>query len=78
MTKKGIEVISGQTQLMIVPGYRIRVPEILVTNFHMPQSTLLMLVSAFIGDQWKAVYRYALEKGFRFLSYGDACLFFRT
>jgi S-adenosylmethionine:tRNA ribosyltransferase-isomerase len=72
------EEISGQTRLMIVPGYRFRVPDILITNFHMPQSTLLLLVSAFIGDDWKEVYRYALENDFRFLSYGDSCLFFRN
>jgi S-adenosylmethionine:tRNA ribosyltransferase-isomerase len=72
-----LEVISGQTQLMIVPGYRFRIPTILVTNFHMPKSTLLLLVSAFIGDQWKNAYQFALNNNFRFLSYGDACLFFK-
>jgi S-adenosylmethionine:tRNA ribosyltransferase-isomerase len=67
---------SGNTQLMILPGYNFRLTDGLITNFHMPQSTLLMLVSAFTGDRWKAAYQYALDHDFRFLSYGDACLFF--
>jgi S-adenosylmethionine:tRNA ribosyltransferase-isomerase len=77
MNENDLEVISGQTQLMIVPGYKIRIPDILITNFHMPQSTLLLLVSAFIGQGWKKVYQYALDNDFRFLSYGDSCLFFK-
>ncbi len=67
---------SGTTQLMIVPGYRYSLVNAMITNFHMPQSTLLLLVAAFIGDDWKKAYDYALENNFRFLSYGDACLFF--
>ena len=78
MQKKNMEVVSGQTQLMIVPGYEFKIPNILVTNFHIPQSTLLLLVSAFIGDGWKDVYQYALGHDFRFLSYGDSCLFFKN
>jgi S-adenosylmethionine:tRNA ribosyltransferase-isomerase len=62
---------------MIVPGYRFRIVKGMITNFHMPQSTLLLLVAAFIGEKWKVVYEYALQHDFRFLSYGDACLFFR-
>jgi S-adenosylmethionine:tRNA ribosyltransferase-isomerase len=77
MEKKNLEVISGKTQLIIIPGYKYRIPNILITNFHMPQSTLLLLVSAFIGDKWRDVYEYALNQGFRFLSYGDSCLFFK-
>jgi len=77
MNKRNLEVISGQTQLIIVPGYEYKIPNILITNFHMPQSTLLLLVSAFIGESWKDVYKYALDYNFRFLSYGDSCLFFR-
>jgi S-adenosylmethionine:tRNA ribosyltransferase-isomerase len=72
-----LEVLSGETRLMIVPGYRIRTTNILITNFHQPRSTLLLLVSAFAGDGWKQAYAYALKEKFRFLSYGDACLFFR-
>ena len=77
MQKRNLEVISGKTQLIIVPGYKYKIPTVLITNFHMPQSTLLLLVSAFIGDKWKDVYDYALNHGFRFLSYGDSCLFFK-
>jgi S-adenosylmethionine:tRNA ribosyltransferase-isomerase len=77
MDEKGIDTISGQTRVMIVPSYKFRLADILITNFHMPQSTLLLLVSAFIGDQWRRVYDYALQHDFRFLSYGDACLFFK-
>ncbi|MDP4281225.1 MAG: S-adenosylmethionine:tRNA ribosyltransferase-isomerase [Bacteroidota bacterium] len=73
---KGIDIFTGSTRLMIVPGYRYRLVTGLVTNFHLPQSTLLLLVSAFTGEDWKKAYRYALNNGFRFLSYGDACLFF--
>jgi S-adenosylmethionine:tRNA ribosyltransferase-isomerase len=67
---------SGETRLMIVPGYRFRVVSGMVTNFHMPQSTLLLLVAAMIGGDWRTAYEYALQNGFRFLSYGDSCLFF--
>ena len=77
MGDKGLDVISGQTQLMIIPGYSFRIPDVLITNFHMPKSTLLLLVSAFIGEGWKNVYEYALNHNFRFLSYGDSCLFFK-
>lgn len=76
MEEKGLDEISGFTQLMIIPGYKFRIPNALITNFHMPKSTLLLLVSAFIGDDWKAAYDYALRNDFRFLSYGDSCLFF--
>ncbi len=67
--------LDGETQLMIAPGYQYRVINGLVTNFHQPKSTLLLLVSALIGDRWKECYRYALDHGFRFLSYGDSSLF---
>lgn len=65
------------TSLMIVPGYPFKIPKGLITNFHQPRSTLLLLVSAFIGDDWRKVYQYALEKGYRFLSYGDSSLLWR-
>lgn len=70
------DVITGYTSLLIVPGYRFRMCRGLVTNFHQPQSTLLLLVAAFIGPVWRQVYDYALSHDFRFLSYGDGCLFF--
>ena len=75
MEHRGIDRLDGATQLMIAPGYRYRVIDGLVTNFHQPKSTLLLLVSALIGDRWRDCYRYALDHQFRFLSYGDSCLF---
>lgn len=66
----------GSTQLMIAPGYSYRIVDGMITNFHQPQSTLLLLVAAFVGnDNWRRIYDYALDHDFRFLSYGDACLF---
>jgi len=75
MERNGEDDLHGETQLMIAPGYRYRTITGMVTNFHQPKSTLLLLVSAFIGERWKEAYRYALDHGFRFLSYGDSCLF---
>ena len=71
------DTLVGETQLMIAPGYTYRIVDGLVTNFHQPKSTLLLLVSALIGDRWRECYRYALDHGFRFLSYGDSCLFLK-
>ena len=66
----------GSTQLMIAPGFTYRIVRGMITNFHQPQSTLLLLVAAFVGnDNWRSIYDYALDHDFRFLSYGDACLF---
>lgn len=62
------------TQILIAPGYKIRVANALISNFHQPNSTLLLLVAAFVGDDWRKVYDYALTHHFRFLSYGDGCL----
>ena len=75
MERRGTDRLDGATQLMIAPGYQYRVISGLVTNFHQPKSTLLLLVSALIGDRWRQCYRYALDHSFRFLSYGDSCLF---
>ncbi len=71
----GLTRLEASTALMIAPGYRMRVITGLITNFHQPKSTLLLLVSALIGDRWRDAYRFALDHGFRFLSYGDSCLF---
>ena len=67
--------LEASTSLMIAPSYTMRVITGLITNFHQPKSTLLLLVSALIGERWKDCYRFALDNGFRFLSYGDSCLF---
>ena len=64
------------TQIMIAPGYKFRIVNALVTNFHQPESTLLLLVAAIAGDQWKTIYQYALKNDFRFLSYGDGSLLY--
>lgn len=66
------------TSLMVVPGYQFMLPSALITNFHQPQSTLLLLIAAFIGDDWKSVYRHALDNNYRFLSYGDSSLLWRA
>jgi len=74
-----IEAFEGETAIFITPGYRFRAVDILLTNFHLPRSTLFMLVSAFSGlDAMKVAYAHAIEKGYRFYSYGDACLLFRA
>jgi S-adenosylmethionine:tRNA ribosyltransferase-isomerase len=78
LVQKGLNKIIARTQIMIAPGYDYKVIDGLVTNFHQPQSTLLLLVAAMIGDAWRLVYDYALHHDFRFLSYGDGCLLWRT
>jgi S-adenosylmethionine:tRNA ribosyltransferase-isomerase len=65
---------TASTRIMIIPGYRYKIIDQLITNFHQPRSTLLLLVAAFIGEDWKRVYQFALENDFRFLSYGDSSL----
>lgn len=75
MRKEGQEILQGHTSLMIAPGYHFAFCKGIITNFHQPKSTLLLLVSALIGPAWKEIYDFALKNGFRFLSYGDSCLF---
>ncbi len=75
LEKNGLREIKGETRLMIAPGYKYRIATGLITNFHQPKSTLLLLVSALIGNNWKSTYEFALNNNFRFLSYGDSCLF---
>ncbi|MBR3958575.1 MAG: S-adenosylmethionine:tRNA ribosyltransferase-isomerase [Bacteroidales bacterium] len=74
MQRHDTDTLFGDTQLLIAPGYKYHVVCGLITNFHQPRSTLLLLVSALIGNDWRRCYRYALDHGFRFLSYGDSCL----
>lgn len=77
MESEQIDSISGETQLLIAPGYQFRVVDGIVTNFHQPASTLLLLIAAFIGANWKQVYALALENNYRFLSYGDSSLLWK-
>lgn len=74
----GQETLHAETQIMIKPGYTFRIVDQLITNFHQPQSTLLLLVSAFVGGDWKTIYEYALSHDFRFLSYGDSSILTRS
>lgn len=76
MKKNNNDRIVCKTQVLIAPPYHLRVAKALATNFHQPASTLLLLVAAITGNQWRAIYTYALEHDFRFLSYGDGCLLF--
>jgi len=74
MEKNEMKQLITKTQIIIAPGYKFRIAKGLVTNFHQPQSTLLLLIAALIGSEWKNVYQYAMKNDFRFLSYGDGCL----
>lgn len=72
MNRQGLTVLHSSTQIIIAPGYDYKIVKVLVTNFHQPQSTLLLLVSAFVKGDWRKIYDYALSHDFRFLSYGDS------
>lgn len=74
MDERDEEVLHSSTQIIIAPGYKYHIVRRMITNFHQPQSTLLLLVSAFIGEGWRDVYDYALSHDFRFLSYGDSSM----
>lgn len=76
MEKNNLDNLISTTQIIICPGYKYRIAKALITNFHQPQSTLLLLVAAAVGDNWKDIYKYAMENDFRFLSYGDGSLLF--
>ena len=74
LDRDGLNALHSSTQIIIAPGYSYKIVKALVTNFHQPQSTLLLLVSAFLKGDWRKVYDYALSHDFRFLSYGDSSL----
>ncbi len=79
LTQKHLPAIEAATHIMIVPGFRFRIVRKMITNFHQPKSTLLLLIAAFVGDEnWHTIYDYALANDFRFLSYGDSSLLFRS
>jgi S-adenosylmethionine:tRNA ribosyltransferase-isomerase len=75
MLQKKLSSLIATTQLMVKPGYQFKICKGLITNFHQPKSTLLLIIAAIAGDEWKTVYQYALANEYRFLSYGDGCLF---
>jgi S-adenosylmethionine:tRNA ribosyltransferase-isomerase len=77
MRKNGLKDLQLGTRIIIVPGYTFKVVDVLVTNFHQPQSTLLLLISAFVKGDWHKIYDFALANDFRFLSYGDSSVLFR-
>ncbi|MFZ0282762.1 MAG: S-adenosylmethionine:tRNA ribosyltransferase-isomerase [Bacteroidales bacterium] len=77
MTRNKWHALEASTRLIIIPGYQFRMTEGIITNFHQPGSTLLLLVAAWAGERWKEIYRYALDNNFRFLSYGDSSLLLR-
>lgn len=78
LDKHGMDELKTDTRIIIVPGFKFRVVDTLVTNFHQPESTLILLISAFVGGDWRTIYDYALVNDFRFLSYGDSSLLFRV
>lgn len=74
MELRGLDQLMGETEIFIYPGYQFRVCQGLITNFHLPKSTLILLIAAFVGEDWKQIYQHALENNYRFLSYGDSSL----
>ena len=74
LNRNGMDALHTSTQIIIAPGYEYKIVKKIVTNFHQPQSTLLLLVSAFVKGDWRKIYDYALSHDFRFLSYGDSSL----
>lgn len=72
MEKTQSNILYATTQIMIVPGYKFNIVNVLITNFHQPKSTLLLLLAAFVGEKWRELYEYALNNDYRFLSYGDS------
>ena len=78
LDREGLDQLVAGTRIIIVPGFRFRLVDKLVTNFHQPESTLILLVSAFVNGDWRTIYDYALSHGFRFLSYGDSSLLERA
>ena len=77
MAINSLDILEGETEIIIVPGYEFKFTDALITNFHQPGSTLLLLVAALIGEDWRNVYKYAIENKFRFLSYGDSSILFK-
>ena len=78
LLNKNLSEYSAYTRLLIAPGYPIKMISGMITNFHLPQSSLLLLIAALLGSTWKDVYQFALKNQYRFLSFGDACLLLNT
>ena len=76
LEKNSIDEITFETSLMIYPGYNLNTCKALITNFHQPSSTLLLIIAAILGENWKILYDYALKNDYRFLSYGDSSLIY--
>ena len=74
LDRNDLEVLNASTQIIIAPGYKFKIVNMMITNFHQPENTLMLLVAAFVGPDWKKIYNYALNNNFRFLSYGDSSL----
>lgn len=77
MQQNNRQQLITKTQIIITPAYQLKIVDGIITNFHQPQSTLLLLISAFVEDDWKKIYKYALANNFRFLSYGDSSLLWK-
>ncbi len=77
MVQHQVDLLTGYTGILLSPAAEIKVADGIITNFHQPNSTLLLLIAAFVGEEWKTIYRYALEEGYRFLSYGDSSLLWK-
>jgi S-adenosylmethionine:tRNA ribosyltransferase-isomerase len=74
MESQNLETLVGETEIFIFPGYKFRICKGIITNFHQPDSTLILLIAALVGDEWQKIYDFALQNDFRFLSYGDSSL----
>lgn len=77
MLENGLTELTGETEILIMPGYEFKVCDALITNFHMPSSTLILLIAAFVGEDWRKIYETALNNEYRFLSYGDGSLLYK-
>jgi len=77
LQERNLTELNSSTQIIILPGYTFKVISGMITNFHQPQSTLLLLIAAFLGDEWKRIYAHALSENYRFLSYGDSNLYLK-
>ncbi|MEH0155576.1 S-adenosylmethionine:tRNA ribosyltransferase-isomerase [Limibacter armeniacum] len=78
MNEKGLDELNGETSIFIMPGYQFKVVDTLITNFHLPSTTLVLLIAAFVGEDWRKIYNQALDNDYRFLSYGDSSILFRN